>query len=245
MPQWAVSLLRLTTSKTEDGKEIFYLAGNAELTDSERSGLVILLREAEGHLIPAIRDSAAGQKQAIEALTALFRSYLPPSVSEATVGLRAKIMLEVLSDLPAHAIVEAIGLWLKGEAGDYNYGFEPKPPILRQLALSRLTQANSQAHEIKKILAAADYKKPVADEGERQRTLTAIQEWKQYRETSKEEEQLISGKSKKAPPDNTLWERERAMGIEAGVIPTNSITSPYLAKLIQNQNEKIDKILNE
>lgn len=242
LPQWAVSLLRLTTSKTEDGREIYYLAGNAKITESERSGLLTLLQEAEGHLVPAIKDSVAGQKQAIQALAVLFRPYLPSNVSEATVEARAKIMLEVLSDLPAHAIVEAVGLWLKGEAGAYDYNFEPKPPILRQVALKRLDRAKAQAREIRNILAAADYSPPTPVEGERERVAAGLKELSaelgnrmdEYLRKGKAERDAFSMRANKS-----AFEKE----CEDNGFPKDSPVSPSLAKLIKNQNEKIERLL--
>ncbi len=242
LPQWAVSLLRLTTAKSEDGRKVFYLAGNRNITESERSGLQELLSEAEGHLIPTIRDSPAGRKQAIEALTALFRAYLPPNVSEATVGARALILLEVLSDLPAHAIVEAVALWLRGEAGQHDYNFEPRPPILRQVALGRLDRAKEQARQIRNILAAADYTEPTRVEGERERVAAGFKSLskelagrlEEHNRKGKEERDAFSMRANKS-----AFEREC---LQEG-FPVDSTVSPSLAKLIKNQNEKIEELL--
>lgn len=179
LPQWIISASRLICERTEAGEKVFYLAGNKLLESAERQEVERFIRDAESYLVPAIRDSKEGQKQALEALEKIFRVYAASEKNEGSVAARAAIYLEALGDLPGHAIQEAVSRWLRGEGGHQEYNFAPKPPILRFMALEVLNPAREMALQLRKLLAAADYRKPEPIEGERERVHAGLKQLSQ------------------------------------------------------------------
>ena len=160
---------------TEKGRR-FYLPTRVQFPSEKRGEILDYLKAAESNLVPAIRDSREGTKAALTALTKLFTWYRLASDDEQGAKGRGAILLSVLADLPAWAIVMAVDQWLGGSAGDHDYRFMPAPAILRSIALNLLAPHRSQAEKIKQLLAAEQDRPVEPTEGERERIAAGFKE---------------------------------------------------------------------
>lgn len=170
MPGWLISLTSSICETQEGGNRRYFLPARLTIDGEQKAGARKHLIEAEAELVPAIRDSADGTREALAALTNLFTVYPQMTGERDDVRQRGKIVLQVLGDLPAWAICEAVSRWLKGEAGPgNNYSFAPAPAVLRAVALGLLEPARNDATKIRTLLAAADNEPAQPVEGERER----------------------------------------------------------------------------
>lgn len=110
--------------------------------------------------------------KALEAIGKLLFAYAIGQTTEHAAKGRAAVYLEVVRDLPGWAVVQAVQKWLRHEAGDYDYHWQPMPPEFRVVVLQQTAAMRHQAVQIERLLSAcgAEHEAPKSEE-ERQRVL--------------------------------------------------------------------------
>ena len=169
LPQWIASAISSVSETMEDGRRRYFLPTGIRFENAEITAIEGCLLEAESQLVPAIRDSRDGTKAAIAALENLFTIHANQTANDGGIGKRIEIYICALGDLPAHAIVDAVDKWLRGEAGNHDYHWAPVPAILREVALSVISPARSRAQQVRRLLAAMEFGEEQPTEGERER----------------------------------------------------------------------------
>lgn len=184
-------------------------------------------------MVPAIRESREGTKDALDALKKLFVVYPQTTGERDDARDRGAIMLHVLGDLPAWAIVEAVDRWLRGAAGSkHDYRWMPAPAVLRAIAMELLWPHREDAKRLKQLLAASDERDAEPVEGERERVIAGFQELKENLDAVGAEERKarkLRAEVFSAESNRRLFESE----CDHHGMPKDSGVSPSLGQLVK------------
>jgi len=110
---------------------------------------------AEGLMILLAAELGGGDNKARLAIVAqMLLAYPMPNASERTGKARAEAYLDALGDIPPFAIVEAVKLWNRGEAGDHDYTWAPAPAVLRKVCQKIIEPLRQAVEELEALVGA-------------------------------------------------------------------------------------------
>lgn len=132
-----------------------FLGEGWSLTAEDSAELNTLANALELAITPT-QDDIRQAKAEIAAMLLVYPQRRTASDAEASAAGRAAAGAygAAISDLPLWAVQRAIRAWHRGECGDHDYAFAPKPAVLRRVALGMVDVLRNEANHLRLVLSA-------------------------------------------------------------------------------------------
>lgn len=147
-------------------EERVHLPMGLTITAEDRADATARLAELRLALDPATPQSS---KDRLRALTKLMLTYSGGIGNEAQAAALMDSYHDAVDDVPGWAVDAAARRWNRKEAGDQNYNFAPRPPILSELARREVQSFRRPIIMLERLLKAEPFEAVMQTRGEQPR----------------------------------------------------------------------------
>jgi hypothetical protein len=153
LPPWLTSRLDAVSPWGEEteiaGRRRPTIPTSSTLTGEMRAALERRCAELEALTLPGPADATLCK------VGEMVRFFSGTRIDETAVKVKLDVYLQAVGDLPAWAVVEAIGRWYRGEGpAGINCEFAPAPGVLRRIASGISAAAAGQIVSLRRLLDA-------------------------------------------------------------------------------------------